>query len=120
MPKGVLIFRVFGASFSASCLDMGSDMKPHRHAELIKAWADGAEIEARTVYNHVGYSDQWTPTFDPVWSNTNFEFRIKPKPRDNIVKFINVRLHYREKEICRWDLCDEQFANLKLVFDGRS
>ena len=97
---------------------MGSDMKPHRHAELIKAWADGAEIEARTVYNHVGYSDQWTPTFDPVWSNTNFEFRIKPKPRDNIVKFINVRLHYREKEICRWDLCDEQFANLKLVFDG--
>jgi hypothetical protein len=23
-------------------------MKPHKHAELIKAWADGAEIERKT------------------------------------------------------------------------
>lgn len=45
---------------------------PHKHAEFIKAWADGAEIESRP------YSDsKWAACPCPAWSDTG-EYRIKP------------------------------------------
>ena len=47
--------------------------KPHKHAELIKAWADGAEIE---VYNLIG--ECWYPTTTPLWDELN-QYRIKPE-----------------------------------------
>ena len=45
-------------------------MKPHKHAELIKAWADGAEIQIKNT------SGDWVDA-DPVWSE-HYEYRIKP------------------------------------------
>ena len=45
----------------------------HKHCDLIKAWADGVEIEQR--YNTVNW--QAIGQF-PSWSNT-IEYRIKPK-----------------------------------------
>ena len=53
-------------------------MKPHKHAELIKAWADGAEIEMDTC-------DGWIHLECPGWSE-NCEYRIKPEPRSEPVK----------------------------------
>lgn len=46
---------------------------PHVHAEVIKAWADGAEIECKQIND-----DRWaaiicTPNWHPNW-----EYRIKP------------------------------------------
>ena len=46
---------------------------PHKHAELIKAWADGAEIESK-----LPYEDTWTNCPQPIWSVAT-EYRIKPK-----------------------------------------
>ena len=46
--------------------------KPHKHAALIHAWADGAEIE----YCPVG-SDVWQPMPTPQWSLIG-DYRIKP------------------------------------------
>lgn len=51
-------------------------MKPHKHCELVKAWADGAEIEERSIYHD---SHCWTRNDNPNWNNDQFEFRIKPK-----------------------------------------
>ena len=50
--------------------------KPHKHADLIKAWADGAEIQ----YKMSEYlaSDVWIDTHQPVWESNN-EYRVKPK-----------------------------------------
>lgn len=49
--------------------------KPHKHAEVIKAWADGAEIEC------------WDRDF-PEWIDSPFpnwcsylEYRVKPQPK---------------------------------------
>ena len=47
--------------------------KPHKHAELIKAWADGAQIEC-----HYKSLNKWYVVNDPAWSG-DFEFRVKPK-----------------------------------------
>lgn len=52
-------------------------MTPRKHAALIKAWADGANIEWKNSQGewidvgHKGYS--------PVWTDT-YEYRIKPTP----------------------------------------
>lgn len=47
-------------------------MKPHKHAEIIKAWADGAEIE----YEYCG---RYECIKSPVWDEET-EYRIKPEP----------------------------------------
>lgn len=45
--------------------------KPHKHAELIKAWADGAEIEFKSKT-----SGRWTVATWPRWAE-NIEYRVK-------------------------------------------
>lgn len=51
-------------------------MKPHKHAEVIKAWADGAEIEVRNL--QVG--KEWSAISIPNWLE-GCEYRVKP-PRE--------------------------------------
>lgn len=45
--------------------------KPHKHAELIHAWADGATIETRSF-------GSWRVVNTPSWSTDKY-YRIKPK-----------------------------------------
>ena len=86
----------------------------HKHADLIHAWADGAEIEWEDK------DGQWHDIEDePLWASW-IQYRIKPEPKPDIIKFINVRLQYKDTGICRWDSCDASYANLKLVFDGET
>ena len=47
--------------------------KPHKHAEFIKAWADGAEIEFRQEECHA-----WKKVDSPSWSLYN-QYRVKPE-----------------------------------------
>ena len=60
-------------------------MTPHKHADLIKAWADGAEIEFK-IYD----SQKWEYISRPSWID-NFQYRIKPKqtkPKFKIGDFV--------------------------------
>lgn len=59
----------------------------HKHAELIKAWADGAEIERRQIYckyqmnqEPIIVSEEWLPCPNPSWV-WNEEYRIKPESK---------------------------------------
>ena len=47
--------------------------KPHKHAELIKQWADGAEIEC-----YCRFTSRWFYKPNPNWSES-LEYRVKPK-----------------------------------------
>ena len=85
----------------------------HKHADLIYAWADGAQIQWKDR------DGQWHDMGEPLWSEKH-EYRIKPEPKPDIIKFINVRLQYKDIGICRWDSCDSLYANLKLTFDGET
>ena len=62
--------------------------KPHKHAELIKAWADGADIE---IYDE--YCKEWQYITSPVWCE-EFEYRIKPEPKPDVVQFCNLKLTF--------------------------
>lgn len=50
----------------------------HKHCELIKAWAEGADIE----YKHSDRSD-WERIKNPIWNGMG-EYRIKPKETKKI------------------------------------
>lgn len=54
--------------------------KPHKHAELIKAWADGAEIETREA-------GLWIPVTTPQWFKYS-EYRIKPEEKKPVVRWL--------------------------------
>ena len=58
--------------------------KPHKHAELIKAWADGAQIQFQSLRTF-----EWHDAANPNW-NTDYEYRIKPDPKPDVVKCLNI------------------------------
>jgi hypothetical protein len=56
-------------------------MKPHKHAELIKQWADGHPVQ---VYGDMG----WKDIDQPTW-NSQYEYRIKPdEPKPPVVRWL--------------------------------
>ena len=62
--------------------------KPHKHAELIKAWADGAEIQRYTKVlsgSAKGGTVEWiwVSSPKPSWKETD-EYRIKPKEKQKV------------------------------------
>lgn len=51
-------------------------MKPHKHAELIKVWADGVEIQKEWITK--GRDHLWIDDPHPSWhEDTNY--RVKPR-----------------------------------------
>lgn len=71
--------------------------KPHKHCELIKAWADGATIE----FFHPE-TLKWVVDHMPTWSLIVI-YRIKPEPKKTYVRlWMNSRglissLHTKDK-----------------------
>lgn len=63
--------------------------KPHKHAEVIKAWADGVEIEYRDPPD-----EQWSDAPCPNWY-TSLEYRVKPQPKKYKV---DVWLTFKKKD----------------------
>lgn len=56
---------------------------PHKHAAVIKAWADGAEIQARP-----GVTSEWIDCVgSPQWYPDYF-YRVKPEPKPDVVRFM--------------------------------
>src|SRR5215217_7165405 len=51
---------------------LGEAMNPRPHAEVIKAWADGEQIQYRAPGN-----DAWVDCPDPAWT-VDYEYRVKP------------------------------------------
>lgn len=61
-------------------IQMTNAKKPHVHAEVIKAWADGATVE----FNN-GCPDEWREVINgtPAW-NPHVQYRVKSEP---VVKY---------------------------------
>lgn len=81
---------------------------PHKHADLIKAWADGAEIQAKS-------DNVWLDCRHPEWW-PNSEYRIKPEPRPDTIAYPSVAISYEENEKLQWYVKHK----LKLTFDGET
>lgn len=55
-------------------------MQPRKHAELIKAWADGAEIQRLVVFDR-NKGVNWLDDPNPTWADDEV-YRRKPVPCD--------------------------------------
>ena len=89
---------------------------PHKHAELIKAWADGAEIQ---------YFDggEWWDTDGPSWAEEH-TYRIKPEPKHDKVYYgafdiEDVRFGRRIIDSCFTSL-EDSADHIKITFDGET
>ncbi len=94
----------FRINFVESELEMTK--KPRKYAELIKAWADGAEIQVRGLS-----SGEWVDCQNPYWAGC-YEYRIKPEPQPDIVVS---RWVYRDGSTAH---CSQ--SNIKYTFDGET
>ena len=80
-----------------------------KHADLIKAWADGAQIE---YFNEL--SNEWRTFVNEhtIWYE-EWKYRIKPEPKPDIVMYFEVRKPYGE-------ILPNPFHNIKAIYDGET
>lgn len=81
---------------------------PKKHADVIKAWADGFAIQVQSS----AASDLWYDVEPPDWDD-DLEYRVKPIKAQDIVREIGIVLG-NQGEV--W--LDSSFSNVKLTFDG--
>lgn len=81
----------------------------HKHAEIIKAWAEGSEIEFLDV---LSIEPRWREASRPSW-NVDTEYRIKAGPKPDITEFYWVERPYMY-------MSNQKSHNLKLTFDGET
>ena len=81
-------------------------MARHKYADLIHAWADGAEIQ---VLNN----GKWIDIYYLSWSEYA-EYRIKPQPKPDYVLYDNVSL---ETEL---SMRIGNNSNVRYTFDGET
>ena len=79
----------------------------HKHSDVIKAWADGAQVEYL-------YTDtmKWHTTPNPQFS-INVQYRVKPEPKPDVVRYVETDKYYGQS-------IQTHFANLKITFDGET
>jgi hypothetical protein len=85
-------------------------MKPHKHAEVIKAWADGAEIESLIA-------DQWMVVNPPKWQ-INGKYRVKPEPEPDIVYYGSFDKPFGFRVNSEFNQQHNKGDQLKITFDG--
>ena len=92
---------------------------PHKHADIIKAWADGAEIEF-----FASHSNEWKPIgANPQWFES-LRFRIKPEPKPDKVYYgafdeTHVLVGNMMIDSCFTRL-EDQGDHIKITFDGET
>ena len=85
---------------------------PHVHAKLIKAWADGAEIEYWD-----DWSGKWMQSASPNWVPKT-KYRIKPTPKPDVVRWACI-----SNLVCLNAYLEAQprpKENVQLIFDGET
>ena len=91
----------------------------HKHADVIKAWADGAIIQYK-----VG-DDRWLDSHDndPLW-DIETEYRIKPEHKIYVVKHIHFDAHSSDSGLWITDDLESKHSHwdlhLKVVIDGET
>lgn len=92
---------------------------PHKHAEIIKAWADGAEIE---FYDQRYNEHRWKTCGEYPYFEPQVKFRIKSEPKPDTQYWVRVFEHSSGSMFCPHTApaTDVRPANIKLTFDGET
>ena len=80
---------------------------PHPHAEVLRAIADGKDVECRWG----GREDGWMRLLCNPITDDGWEWRVKPEKKPDVVKEVTMSEHVM------WDRLK---PNLRLTFDGET
>ena len=83
----------------------------HKHAKLIKAWADGAQIQRKDGIDN----GDWLDDLHPRWHILD-EYRIKPEPKPDVVKYGEIGVIYAPA----WHAEPNKRSNIRLIFDSET
>jgi len=88
----------------------------HKHADLIHAWADGAQIQI-----HSSRNDEWVDAISPAW-DVFTTYRIKPEPKPDVVRKVTVEATSLDGAEFIQIYKTSRFlqSNLHLTFDGET
>lgn len=95
-------------------------MKQHKWHKEIKAWADGAEIECR-YWDSNTYANDWGIEEYPSWNDSLLEYRIKPEPKPDVIKYLNMIVNNYGTTIYIYDTINDKYnwgICIKLTLDG--
>lgn len=90
---------------------------PHKHAAVIKAWADGAKIQFRNAEPRT-----WIDIAEghqPLWA-LEMQYRVKPEPKPDVVRLQRVYYHETVGVMGRQGTSPEWEANVEFTFDGET
>lgn len=82
---------------------------PHKHAALIKQWADGAQIQ------HLTSDGYWLSCSDPDWYEDG-QYRIKPEPKPDV----SVTVHVAQGRSGTVLYSSHETPNVVETFDGET
>jgi hypothetical protein len=96
--------------------------KQHIHADVIKAWADGAKIQVRSCSSLCENKwSGWCNVEQPEW-HKHQEYRVKPEPKPDFVYYgqldESARGRYNLGSCFTSDR--DRSDQLKLTFDGET
>lgn len=115
-PEYYCVVRGGNASTSATWVTSSFELvkpgkTPHKHAALIKAWADGVPIQFKSSSLR-GWQNV---TVAPGWF-TDCEYRIKPEPKPDVVISTNIVKAHIVDIYAR----NTGVQNCKFTFDGET
>ena len=94
---------------------------PHKHAELIKQWADGAQIE----FFDSNHSAKWQEVDYPVWNDWT-QYRVKPEQKPDkilygyIKDFDEVITYAARSRALRLVSVPHTYLGVEYTFDGNT
>ena len=84
--------------------------KQHKWHKEIKAWADGAEIE-------MWYGDRWEKVYSVIEWDKDYEYRIKPQPKEPQYLYVYVDDDYKFATIKLQNVDWQYVGKIKLEVD---
>ena len=89
-----------------------NDKPRHKHADLIIAWANGAQIEFLQGI-------AWIEVAHPLWSVAT-EYRIKPEPTPDIERWGKLHQDGTGHTNALWWTIETESSNIKCTYDGET
>lgn len=97
---------------------------PHMHAAVLRAIADGMEVQYKP-HTQANWRDVASNTLehnqDPI-SFPHYEWRIKPEPKPDVVRYVNAYLcdGHRTIETAKKAQSEDIAGRVKIVIDGET
>ena len=87
-------------------------MTPDEIIAVVQAFKAGKETEMRPKRSEAG---PWISTLAPVWDFNHFDYRAKPEPKPDLIRYAHAWIH-PGSEVSAPSSND----NLRLTFDGET